>query len=282
MTGRLAPAVGNNLTEHVLSDASFSSSNSTFGVTGEKEAAVKKVLLTSSSKAFLERNMNLLMNKGFQFFTAATGSETIKLHQEYFFDLILAELELKDMDGCTLCSEVRKTESARPVSVVLICSDTAECLKKVEESDATATLVRPIKPTQLLVTIGSIIDMQLARSKRVQFKAEILTRMQDTEFFCISHDISVTGILIETELQLSLGDQVSCQFRLFDSCDTQAEGEVARCIISPKGKTLYGVKFINLPSPKRSAIEKYVALNDHLGIRLALNPGQSRPASRYI
>jgi CheY-like chemotaxis protein len=259
-----------------------SRNNSTCGGTSEKEAAVKKVLLTSSSKAFLERNMNLLINKGFQFFTAATGSETIKLHQEYLFDLILSELELKDMDGCTLCSEVRKTESSRPVSVVLICSDTAECLKKVEESDATAMLVRPIKPTQLLVTIGSIIDMQLARSKRVEFKAEVLTKMQDTEFISASHDISATGILIETDHQLSLGDPVGCQFRLFGSCDTQTEGEIARCIISPKGKMLYGVKFINLPSPERSAIEKYVALNDHLGIRLALNPGQPRPASRCI
>jgi len=141
----------------------------------EKEAAVKKVLLTSSSKAFLERNMNLLTNKGFHFFTAATGSETIELHQEHLFDLILSELELKDMDGCTLCSEVRKTETSKPVSVVLICSDTADCLKRVEQSDATAMLTRPIKPTQLLVTIGSIIDMQLARSKRVEFIAEVLT-----------------------------------------------------------------------------------------------------------
>jgi len=166
--------------------------------------------------------------------------------------------------------------------VVLICSDTAECLKKVEESDATAMLVRPIKPTQLLVTIGSIIDMQLARSKRVEFKGEVLTKMQDAEFISVSYDISATGILIETNHQLSLGDQVACQFRLFATSDTQAEGEVARCIISPKGKTLYGVKFINLPSSKRNAIEKYVALNDHLGIRLALSRSQSRPASRCM
>ena len=238
---------------------------------------MKKVLLTSSSKAFLGRNMNLLMNKGFQFFTATSGSETIKLHQEYLFDLILSELELEDMDGCTLCSEVRKTETSRPVSVVLICSDTAECLKKVEQSNATAMLLRPIKPTQLLVTIGSIIDMQLARSKRVEFIAEVLMKKQDMEFFCVSRDISVTGILIETEHQLSLGDRISCQFRLFDS-NAQTAGEVTRCIASSKGKMFFGVRFIDIPSQKRNAIEKYVALNNHLGIRLALNPNRPRPS----
>ena len=193
--------------------------------------------------------------------------------------MILSDLELEDMDGCRLCSEVRKTDSLRPVPVVLICPDTAECLKKVEKSEATAMLTRPIKPTQLLVTIGSIINMQLARSKRVEFNAEVLTKKRDMEFICLSHDISSTGILIETENQLSLGDQISCQFILFDSCHTQTAGEVARCIISPNGKMQYGVKFIDMTSPKRSAIEKYVTQNDHLGVRLALNPSQSRPVS---
>jgi DNA-binding response OmpR family regulator len=242
---------------------------------------VKKVLLTSSSKAFLGRNVNLLADKGFQFFTAATGSETIKLHQEYLFDLILSELELEDMDGCKLCAEVRKTEHSHPVSVVLICSDTAECLEKVEQSGATAILLRPIKPTQLLVTIGSIINMQLARSKRVEFNAEVLCTQQGLEFSCVSHDISVTGILLETEHKLSLGDQISCQFKLFDSSQAHTEGVVTRCI-SPQGKMLYGVKFIDIPSPNRSAIGKYVFLNNHLGIRISLNPSRYGPASGCI
>lgn len=239
---------------------------------------MKKVLLTSSSKAFLGRNTNLLADKGFQFFTAATGSETLKLHREHAFDLILSDLELDDMDGCRLCSEVRKTEHSKPVSVVLICTGTDDCLKKVEQSDATAMLVRPIHPTQMLVTIGSIIDMQLARSKRVEFRAEVLTRKQDLEFASVSHDISASGILIETEHQLSTGDAINCSFSLLDHNATAA-GEVARCLAS-RARKLFGVKFTNISIQCRSTIERYVAMNEHLGVRLALNPGLSRSASR--
>ena len=246
---------------------------------GKKGVAMKKVLLTSSSKAFLERNMNLLMNKGFQFFTATTGTETLKLHREYLFDLILSELELDDMNGCTLCTEVRKAEPSRPVSVVLICSDTAENLEKAERCGAAAILVRPLKPTQLLVTIGSIIDMQLARSKRVEFISDVVVKKQTIEFHSVSRDISTTGILIESDHQLDLGDRISCQFRLFDSCHTQTEAEVARCVVSPKSRKLYGVKFIDLSSQGRNAIGRYVALNDHLGIRLAVNLNQSTHVS---
>lgn len=206
------------------------------------------------------------MDKGFQLFTAASGSEAITLHRKYHFDLILSDLELEDMDGRRLCSEVRETDASSNVPVVLICYDTLNCLQKVMQSDAAAILPRPINPTQLLVTIGSFIGMQLARSKRVVFSAEVLTRLRDTEFFSLSHDISATGILIETEHQLSLGDRIVCNFTLFGSGRTEAEGEVARRVDSRKGKVLYGVKFVDLPISKRSTIEKYVASNDHLGI----------------
>ena len=179
---------------------------------------MKKVLLTSSSKTFLGRNMNLLMDKGFQLFTAATGSETLKLQQEHLFDLILADLELKDMDGSRLCSDIFKQEPSRFVPVVLICYDRIECIEKAKKSAAVAILLRPINPGQMLVTIGSFIDMQLARSNRVAFNTEVTTKKQELEFFGVSHDISATGILLETGQQLFYGDRISCKFKLHDSC----------------------------------------------------------------
>ncbi len=248
----------------------------------ETEGAVKKVLLTSSSKTFLSRNKYLLTDKGFLLFTAASGQEAIKLHQESLFDLILSDLELDDMDGCSLCSEVRRTESSRAVPVVLICHDTAECVEKVEQSNAAALLLRPIDPTQLLVTIGSFIDMQLARCKRVVFTAEVATRKQEIEFICVSHDISATGILLETEQQLSIGDRISCAFSVYDSARTWTEGEVTRSISSPASRNFYGIKFINLPVSQCNEIKKYVSLNDHLGIRLAFNPSRSRYGSALL
>jgi len=227
---------------------------------------VKKVLLTSSSKAFLKRNITLLTGKGFQLFTATSGSEAISLHQTHRFDLILSDLELEDIDGCTLCAEVHKAEPSSGVSVVIICLNTSESLGKVRHSNADAILLRPIDPTQLLVTIGSFIDMQLARSKRVRFTVDVSGRKETTEFSCIAHDISSTGILIGTDFELTAGDRISFRFKLIDSTQVQTDVEVARCINSPDSTMLYGAKFIDLPESKRDAIKKYIAANDHLGV----------------
>jgi DNA-binding response OmpR family regulator len=228
---------------------------------------MKKVLLVSSSKSFLERNTNLLMNKGFQFFTANCGTEAFRQHGAHGFDLILCDLELEDMDGCRLCSEVRQGHDPQPVPVILICHDNVECLTKVKQSDASAILLRPVNPTHLLITIGSFIDMQLARNRRVVFSAPVSIKALDHEFVCAARDLSVSGILLEAEKQLAKGSRIICQFFLPNESVIQQEGEVIRSFTSSAGKMRYGVKFIDPPLSCRRAIEKYIATNNHLDVR---------------
>jgi CheY-like chemotaxis protein len=228
---------------------------------------MKKVLLASSSKAFLSRNETLLANKGFQFFISSSGAEALRLHQEHIFDLIMSDLELADMDGCHLCAAVHQREELRPAPVVIICHDMEAQVEKVKQSAASAILLRPINPTHLLITIGSFIDMQLARSKRVEFKARVVCRKSATEFLCNAHDISISGILLESEQVLEPESRFTCQFAIPASGQVRAEAAVARSCVAPDGSRLYGVKFTDLDFADRNTIKRYVVSNDHLEIK---------------
>lgn len=234
--------------------------------------------MASASKAFLSRNTSLLMNKGFQFFTTTSGAEVLKLNQEHRFDLILSELKLEDMDGCKLCSEIYKTDDPEFVPVIIICHDTVQHIQQVKQSRAAAILLRPINPTHLLITIGSFIDMQLARSMRVEFNALVLLKESVTELCSNSMDISATGIRISTEYQFDVGTKISCQFVLPDICEVEAEAEVVNVKKVANDMNVYGTRFIGLPLPVRSSIEKYVAVNRHLGIKQVPH----RPLERSI
>lgn len=225
---------------------------------------MKKVLLVSASKVFLTRNTNLLVGRGFLVFTATNGTTALDLHREHCFDLVLSELELEDMDGCTLCCDVRMAGNSRHLPVILICYDIGNSIKKVEQSGASAMLLKPVDPTQLLETVGSFLDMQVARSKRVALTVNVTSMTQHLEFICISRDISNTGILLETEHQLSLGSRIICKFRLTDTCQVEAAGEIIRCMSGADSKNYYGVKFHALPAHYCQAIDDYVARNAHL------------------
>jgi len=220
---------------------------------------MKKILLVSASKVFLRRNANLLMGRGLEIFTASSGEESLKLHEEHLFDLILSELELDGIDGSRLCSEVHMMKNSQHVSIILVCYDMLNSIHRVEQSGANAMLLKPLDPNQLLETIGSFVDMQLGRSKRVVLNVKVISRQFDQEFLCFSHDVSTTGILLETEHQLSLGNRIICKFTLDNAFNIEAEGEVIRYLSLPEARNLYGVKFLALPLPYRKAIEDYVA-----------------------
>lgn len=222
---------------------------------------MKKVLLVSASKVFLTRNTNLLVGRGFLVFTASNGATALSLHHEHQFDLVLSELELEDMDGGALCSTIRLAEDSRHLPVILICYDIGNSIRKVEQSGASAMLLKPVDPTQLLETVGSFLDMQLARSKRVALTVNVVSMLQHLEFICISRDISTTGILLETEHQLSLGCRIVCKFKLTDTCQVETAGEVIRCMSGSDDKNFYGVKFLALQPHYRQAIDDYVARN---------------------
>jgi len=220
---------------------------------------MKKVLLTSMSKVFLRRNANLLMRRGFQLFTALSGSESLKLHEELGFDLILADFKLEDMCGCTLCSLIRKKETSQHVPIILTCHNIEGSIERVQQSGADAMLLKPIDPMHLMETLGNFLGLQLGRSKRVVLKVTVFSKDQLMEFTCFSHDISNTGILLETDQQLALKSRIICRFTLPDNCHIEAEGQVIRCLSGVERENIYGVKFISLPHSIRRAIDNYVA-----------------------
>jgi len=220
---------------------------------------MKKVLLASASKVFLRRNSNLLMKRGFQLFTSLSGAEALNLHQEHHFDLILADFRLEDMGGCTFCNLLHKDEKSLHVPVILTCHNIESSIERAGESGASAILLKPIDPMQLLGTLGNLIGLQLGRSKRVVLRVNVFSKDQILEFTCLSHDISTTGILLETDHQLALKSRIICRFSLPENGHIEADGQVIRCMSGVECENLYGVKFIALPLSSRRAIDDYIA-----------------------
>lgn len=220
---------------------------------------MKKILLASASKSFLQRNKNLLTRENFRLFTAQSGAEVLQLQKEHCFDLILADLKLRDMDGDAVCSCLRSDETSKDVAIVLVCYDSPDEHARVARCGADAKIIRPIQPDQVIETVGSLLNLQLARTKRAIFKVRVLSKKGLNEFYCVSLDISITGILLETGHNLDVGDRIICQFTLPGLSQIENEGDVVRAAKMPTAVHLYGVQFIALPLSSRREIESYIA-----------------------
>jgi len=220
---------------------------------------MKKVLLVSAYVLFLERNTTLLMRRGLQLFNTTSGEEALRLHKEHGFDIIISDFKLEDMEGFKLCSLIRKSKNSEQVAIILTCQDIKGQLESVEQCGASAVILKPIDPVKLLKKVGSLLDMQLVRSHRVELRVKVLCKDQELEFFCLSHDISNTGILIQTEYQLELESRIICQFTIPPSYPVEAEGTVIRSTREMDGSHLYGVRFIDIQMSSQRAILNYVS-----------------------
>ena len=220
---------------------------------------MKKVILASSSRVFLKRNNQLLMQRGFELFSVATGKEAFALTRELPVDLILADIRLEDMGGDAFCTLVRREKKSRDIPIILICHNIPGSIERIKQSCASAMLVKPIDQFQLIQTINRFTGLHLGRSKRAVIKVIVLSEEHNLEFVCFSHDISNAGILLETEYPLELGSRITCKFALPDTYRMEIEGEVIRCMHPQECNPVYGVKFINMPSSCRRLIEDYIA-----------------------
>ena len=220
---------------------------------------MKKVLLASAYLLFLKKMSTLLMKRGIQIFTSTSGEEALKLHKHHLFDLIIIDFKLEDISGVTLCAQIRKGEHSPDVPIIMTCHNLPGSIERVERSGADKTLIKPIEPIRLMETIGSFLDLQLGRSRRVVLNIRVICLKNREEFFCKSHDISNTGILLETDYPLALGSIIICQFSLPDICLIEAKGVVTRFMTTAECNDLYGVKFVALPFSARKAIDNYIA-----------------------
>jgi len=104
--------------------------------------------------------------------------------------------------------------------------------------------------------------MQLSRTKRALFSVKVLSKMGAVEFDCISRDISITGILLEAEYHLAIGDRIICQFTLPGADQIETEGDVVRSVKTLERIYLYGVQFVGLPLSSRRVIDNFVVTSN--------------------
>lgn len=220
---------------------------------------MKKILLVNAVIAFYDRNKSLLNRSEFQILTAITCKEALQVHHQERVDLVIAELNMPDMQGDELCAQLRMEEELKNVSVILVCRDTPEDRARAAQCGANACITEPINPEKLLESIGQFLAVSTRRGYRVILKAHVRGERESAPFFCTSHNLSATGILFETDKLLNQGDRIACGFFLPGASQITADGEIVRSLEMPDGTLQYGVRFINLAPDYRGELERFVA-----------------------
>ena len=220
--------------------------------------SMKKILIVDDLASFVDREKSILNRADFKIFTATSGEEALKIHKAEHMDMIVTDLEMPGIPGDKLCSIIRQDESLKNVSVIIVCSNSAADRAKVARCQANAYITKPIRPVEFLEKVSQLMDIPERQSYRVLLRVKVKGKTTAEPFFCSSRNISVTGLLIETDKILEKGDIISCSFFLPKSECIVTDAEVMRVVKSDENTHQYGVRYLDISPQFRSSIELFI------------------------
>ncbi|MCL4474609.1 MAG: response regulator [Nitrospirae bacterium] len=219
---------------------------------------VKKVLIVESLKSLLEQEKNILSNRSLQIFTAASGEEALAIHKNEKVDLIVSRLDMPGTSGDSLCSLIRKDDTLKKVSFIMVCDNTKRDLERCQKCGANSYVTRPVDPEVFLEKVSQLIDILKRTGIRVLIKVSVKGDLGNQPFFCTSVNISASGILLEVDRAISRGAKITCSFFIPGSDSISVDGEIMRVVDIAPNTFHWGVKFLNLRKDHKTAIEAFV------------------------
>lgn len=218
---------------------------------------MNKILIVNNQPSFLERNEGLLNRIGFKIYTATSALEAMQIHKVHRVKLIIAMLDMPEMGGDMLCALIRQDPVMRKVSILLICQPTPGKIERASSCGANAWICKPLQPGMLLQEVGKLISIPT----RIDHRAGIHGIVRCKWFSGISRNISVSGVLCETDVEIDPEEIITSMSVSISSSEIVTDGRVARSVRLPNGMYNYGVQFIGLTPEHRRGIETLVAQN---------------------
>ena len=219
---------------------------------------MKKIILLKDLMSSIHVGKDVLSRADFQLFVLTSAEDIVKTHKIEKADLIILKLDMSGTSAEEICSFLRKDEGLKHVSILIICNNTPKDIDRVQKCKANAYLTNPLRHEQLTRKVTELLAIPDRHDYRVLLKVKVNGKASSDSFYCYSYNISVSGMLMETEKTLSRGDLITCSFFLPGAEQIVSEAEVMRVVTTENGYFQYGVKYINLGPSYKALIERFI------------------------
>jgi len=142
----------------------------------------KSILIVDDDKAILKSFKDILQTEGYLVDTAETGQEALEKAEERFYNLVLLDIKLPDIEGTELLVEMHEY-TPRMMKVMVTGHATLENAVESLNLGADAYVMKPVKPEELLRVVEEKLREQEEAGKMSEEKVAewIETRVRKLE-----------------------------------------------------------------------------------------------------
>lgn len=184
--------------------------------------------------------------------------EAMRAIKSHHIDLLLADLDMEGGGGDALCRSLRESGDAQKAYVMLLCEGKRAELRRCGLCGADAYIKLPINANTIAQRIISTLEMPRRRATRVLVKVSVISTFKSEPFYCTSHDISESGMMLESERTLAKDDEIACSFFLPDLERITVNCMVARLDKPSEGIHNYGVEFMSVDDSQKSVLRTFI------------------------
>ncbi|MCJ7559609.1 response regulator [Candidatus Bathyarchaeota archaeon] len=143
----------------------------------------KSILIVEDDKAIIKSLKNILQSEGYSVDTAENGQEAIQKSKEKFFNMVLLDIKLPDMEGTKLLTTMHK-DQPKMMKIMITGYPSLENAVEALNLGADAYVMKPIKPEKLLALIKEKLEKQSQAEKMTEGKVTkwIENRVRKIEF----------------------------------------------------------------------------------------------------
>ena len=116
------------------------------------------ILVVDDSNSIRDMVSFTLKSAGYSTVEAKDGQDGLNKAQTGTFDLVISDVNMPNMDGIALCTELRKLSSFKFVPILMLTTESSGDMKqRGKAAGATGWLVKPFNPEKLLATIKRVV-----------------------------------------------------------------------------------------------------------------------------
>jgi CheY-like chemotaxis protein len=218
---------------------------------------MKKIIIAEPIIRTFERSDTVFGRGSISLLSAASSEEILNLHGAHKADLIITDFDLPFMGAVKLCSLIRSDAGLKKVSIIVVCNNSDASQAACQESGANAFIPKPADPNVLFAKISELLVVPQRKDMRVLQRISVKSVEGDATFFAQSLNISISGMLLETDRAFKKGDRLTCAFNIAHS-EIVVECMVMRTDRTASGRRRYGVKFMNYDTKSLIIIDQFV------------------------
>lgn len=116
-------------------------------------------ILTVDDTASMRQMISFTLNSvGYEVLQAADGAEALQLARNRKFDLVIADVNMPNMDGISLVKSLRTLEEYRFTPILMLTTESQEEMRaKGKHAGATGWIVKPFNPEQLVNVVQKVL-----------------------------------------------------------------------------------------------------------------------------